>query len=148
MNESWRYNAKAITKYNPAFRNEKGVYENNEWVGFFQIGKIINGELLTFSTYSEVETKYINAARMFLEFHDCPVVIIKNLEKYNLSEYNFEDKHDLFEFNQQLQENSSIVLTDDEVSIRFGYDFYMYFNSPKNLDPLVAKIEKLGLFVL
>ena len=34
----------------------------------------------------------------------------------------------------------------NEIALRFGYDFYMYFNSNQNLEALFIKVEDSGLY--
>ncbi len=35
-----------ISKYNPTFRTEEGIYEKEEWTSYYDIGKIIAGKTL------------------------------------------------------------------------------------------------------
>lgn len=169
MNQDWRFTAKSITKYNPVFRDDKGHYKQEEWVGFFQLGETINGESLTFSIYSETENKYITAAKLFFQFHDCTYIKIKNVEKKNFSDYNRDDKGHLLKVYSLIDEGLLLSINDldivvklilrdlvwaelvcdqeESAAVRFGYDFYMYFNSSKNLDGLFEEVTELGLFV-
>ena len=48
MNDKWRYTTTSITKYNPIFRDENGIFKKIEWIGFFQIGQLFDGVKLTF----------------------------------------------------------------------------------------------------
>ena len=169
MEETWRYTAVSVTKYDPIFRNEKGHYTKNEWIGFFQIGKEFDDGELTFDSYTKMEEKYIQAAMEFFRFHHCDQIVLKNVEKYDISGYNYGDKAELSGFIDTISEGkptpiSAISLlvkvilrelfwadifctSSDIIACRFGHDFYMYFNSDKDLNALFVRIRALGLYV-
>jgi hypothetical protein len=169
MNEEWRYTTKRITKYNPIYRDENGHYKKDEWIGFFQIGKVIAGEELTLELYTPVEQKYIKAATWFFEFHGCRTVVLRNIEKYNITDYTYDEKEELSLLYEQLDEEYKITIDrlplliklilrelawcelfcdgSEATAVRFGYDFYMYFNSEKDMQALFKRIEATGLFV-
>jgi hypothetical protein len=46
---AWR-----ITKYNPAFRDERGAYLQDEWTGISDIEAVYDGEALTYAAYRKV----------------------------------------------------------------------------------------------
>jgi hypothetical protein len=169
MNDNWRYTAFSVTKYNPVFRNEKGHYMKHAWIGFGQIGEIFEGEVLTLDSYLQTESKYIKAACYFFQFHKCNSIVIKNLEKRHTDDYFLADKEELVTFFNKINEGATIELDDlsllvkltlrdmlwgeffctnnDEVALRFGYDFYMYFNSNLDMNDLIVKVGQLGLYV-
>lgn len=168
MDNKWKH-GRSITKYNPAFRNEKGHYMKDEWIGFGQIGGVYEGVLLTLDSYLQTESKYIKAAYDFFAFHNCENIIIKSLEKYHADDYNLSDKKELLTFFDNIEEGTIIPLndltlliklilreiawaelfciSDDEGALTFGYDFYMYFHSNKDMSELYSKVEQLGLYV-
>lgn len=167
--QHWRYSAVSVTKYNPAFRNDDGVYQKNEWIGFFQVGKEVEGRMLTFDDYSLTEEKYIAAATLFFQFHGCKSFRIENLEKNHFGDYAYADKEKLSGCCGQLESGQlcrldelevvvKLILREmiwaelfcegsDEIAVRFGYDFYMYFNARGNMSDLFRDIELLGLYV-
>lgn len=169
MTPEWRHSAKSVTKYNPVFRDERGHYKNEEWVGFFQVGEKINGELLTFVDYSETENRYITAAKLFFQFHNCTCITIKNLERKDISAYQQADKAELLKVYNLIAEGVSFSIGEidtvlklilremvwaelfcdrqEAVALRFGYDFYMYFSSNRRMDVLIEQVTGLGLFV-
>lgn len=169
MTDHWRYTAASVTKYNPLFRNEQGHYLKHEWIGFGQIGETFEGELLTLDSYLHTESKYIEAAYYFFQFHNCDRIVIKDLEKRDTDDYFLDDKEELVAFFNKIEERTIILPDDlslliklilrdivwaelfcvysDEVALRFGYDFYMYFNSHLNMKDLFVKVEQLGLYV-
>jgi len=168
MEDNWKF-TRSITKYDPAYRNEKGYYMKYEWIGFGQIGEMFEGELFTLDSYLQTESKYIKAAYYFFQFHKCESVIIKNLEKRHTDDYFLDDKEQLVAFFNKINEGTEILLNDlslliklilrdmvwaelfcinsDEVALTFGYDFYMYFNSNVDMSDLFVKEGQLGLYV-
>lgn len=169
MNDEWRFSARSVTKYDPVFRNEKGHYLKDEWIGFGQLGDTFDGELLTLEIYLRIESKYIDAAYSFFEFHNCDKIVLRNIEKYNMEDYDLEDKNVLASFYHKVSEGDTIPINELQmvvklilrecmwcelfcissniVALRFGYDFYMYFNSDKDMSPLFKRVEGLGLYV-
>ena len=169
MQDNWRYTATSITKYNPVFRDENGYYKKREWIGFSQIGQFYDGEEFTFRSYLETEHKYIQAVIYFFQFHNCKKIILRNVEKYDVSEYKYNDKQELILLFDQITEGYAISIEDlstvvklilrelfwadlfcsnsEENAVRFGYDFYMYFNSNTTMAELFVKIKQLGLFI-
>lgn len=167
MEHNWKF-IRSITKYDPAFRNEKGHYIKHEWIGFGQIGGIYEGELLTLDSYLQTELKYIKAADYFFQFHKCDSIIIRNLEKRHTDDYFLDDKDELVKLFNEIEEGTIISLDslslliklilrdivwaelfciNNEIALTFGYDFYMYFNSNVDMENLFPKVEQLGLFV-
>ena len=169
MNEEWRYKAIRVTKYNPINRDENGYYTGNDWVGFFQIGKIFDDGELTLESYLATEQKYIAAAKLFFNFHGCEKIRFEKLEKNSFSYYHYDDEQQLsrvyyditeglqFEIDEleiimklilrELIWGELFCIANDEVVVRFGYDYYMYFNSPRDWSQLNNEIKNLGLFV-
>lgn len=169
MNDEWRLTAKSITKYNPIYRDKDGVYTRNEWIGFFQIGETINGKMLTLEDYLQVEKKYIQSAIAFFQFHGCREIVLKHLEKNGPFHSTLSGDDELLNVYDLLKDRMIVTiehldiiiklilrdyiwaellsLESDLVAIRFGYDFYMYVNSDKELDTFFNDVHKTGLFV-
>lgn len=165
MKDDWRLTAKRITKYAPSLRNEEGAYPADEWTSFHDIGKAFNGVTLTAEEYFRTEAKYIDAVGLFLKSIDCKEVRIVNVEKYDPEGLSGE-LLELYKgvLNGVLLDGDSIrymiqlVLRgylwcvmfcskNQEYAIRFGYDYYMYFNGSNLKDSMLAEVECLGLFV-
>lgn len=168
MEETWRYTAVSVTKYDPIFRNENGHYTKNEWIGFFQIGKKFDDGELTFESYKRMEEKYIQAAMEFFRFHHCDQIFLKNIEKYDMSGYKYDDKAELSDFIDTISEGETasisaigllvkvilrelfwgeiFCISSDSIACRFGHDFYMYFNSDRDLNDLFVRVRQLGLY--
>ena len=169
MEETWRYTAVSVTKYDPIFRNENGHYTKNEWIGFFQIGKQFDDGELTFDSYKKMEGKYIQAAMEFFQFHQCDQIVLKNIEKYDMSGYKYDDKAELSDFIDTISEGETasisaigllvkvilrelfwgeiFCISSDSIACRFGHDFYMYFNSDRDLNDLFVRIRQMGLYI-
>ena len=95
-------------------------------------------------------------------------ILRKNLEKNEFSNCEFLDKEELSSTYDKISEGSFVSIEDlkvvvklilrgfiwaelfdknfNEIALRFGYDFYMYFNSNQNLEALFIKVEDLGLY--
>ena len=169
MNDNWRYTANSVTKYNPTYRDNNGRYTSNEWIGFFQVGQVVDGKIITLEEYLQIEGKYIEAAYNFFKFHKCDSILLKNVEKKDIASYSLADKSQLFLFYESISDGQIIPLKDldllvqlilrellwgelfcinnPEIAVRFGYDFYMYFNSNRDMTDLFKEIAKLGLYV-
>lgn len=166
----WMYTAVEITKYDPQYRDENGHYRKEEWIGFFQLGKLVGTEILSLKSYLEAENKYIAAANLFFCFHSCKMVRVRRIEKHDWSSYSLDDKDELRNIFDQLQEDAEfsvqqlpalvkLVLRElawyeilsaenSEIAVRFGWDFYMYFNSTKDMKELLEEVKRsTGLFV-
>ncbi|MDB5203566.1 MAG: hypothetical protein JWQ27_2975 [Ferruginibacter sp.] len=166
MQENWRYTAKSITKYDPAFRNDKGVYLRSEWTSYKDIGERFNQVLFTKDDYIKTEQHYIEAVKLFFEFHSCEYFGLENLEIYNAKALENIDEIKLhLHVNQinvfKIKDIPQIVQLilreviwgelisrfDNEIAVRFGYDFYMYFNSDRDISSLLEKIKQIGLYI-
>lgn len=167
--DTWRLTATAITKYDPSYRDENGYYVGEDWTSISDIGESFNGKILTFDRYKEIEERYVVAARWFFEFHGCKRMIVRNLEKRFDDSYKYADKNELLDVYNKLAEGTVfdftilativklflrelawaelICQTNENSAVRFGYDYYMYFNSDKDMRSLFENIRKTGLFV-
>jgi hypothetical protein len=163
---TWR-----ITKYNPAYRDESGIYKICEWTSFHDIGKSICGKTLTVNGYILIENAYVNAILSFMDSSAIASLTVKDLEKHNKSS-NLDKKSELYskemlklftvlEDNTALSKNeipylSRLVLRENvwckleekhKMFVHFGYDYYMYIGSHKLCEDAINKITKAGLFV-
>jgi hypothetical protein len=69
-----------VTKYNPAFRDQRGAYTKVEWTMFRKIGQTFSGVVLTSAEYERVEDAYIQAALSFLRESGLPSMRVAGLE--------------------------------------------------------------------
>lgn len=56
-----------ITKYNPKNRNKHGLFLDESWTSFSEVGRNINGFRLTLNEYMRVEEAYVQAVKYFFE---------------------------------------------------------------------------------
>ena len=76
---TWR-----VTKYNPVFRDENGVFLRDDWTSVADIGNVLqsnHGQPVTVEAYLSVEDAYIGAIQAFLEGLDVPALHVSHLEK-------------------------------------------------------------------
>ncbi len=55
-----------ITKYDPQYRDEIGVYCRDEWYLYSQIGDTFEGKVFTANDYFETEDRYIESLKILL----------------------------------------------------------------------------------
>lgn len=160
-----------ITKYNPDFRNKGGYYTDSysDWTSSSEIGKVFNDKELTFLEYLEVENKYVEAIKQILSEFE-----IKKLRVINLSNHSYKlSKNELdvsskilYEKFENIREDEVVELElievlikanlrefvycklfHEKITIKFGYDYYMYVISSKELKNSANTISDFGLFV-
>lgn len=160
-----------ITKYNPEFRNEKGHYLYDHWTETLDVGKVLEGELVTKEEYLRVEKDYINAVLGILKDCNQEYLRLINFHKdsfrhsleINAKEWFHESEFeelDLYEDKKvSLEEIPSIVklnlrsyfFTSLEIAgkfyFQFGYDFYMYVGCPKLSPARIKDLNSTSLFV-
>jgi len=156
-----------VTRYDPALRNDQGHYPLGDWSSFSDVGKIFNGQPLTFQQYLPYETAYVHAAIAFLSnagLDDLQVVYLENREAEN-----FDAAHcDGISLVPALLQVGSMVGRDNLADIvrlnlrevlwckleaegrfylHFGWDFYMYIGSISPSAEAIHVARTLGLFV-
>lgn len=160
-----------IIKYNPIYRNNVGNYTKAEWIGYSDIGKKFNRIIFTRREYERVEKLYIDAFYLTMDFfkrdkikvthifkldNRKKAVLNNDLKLYNEMK-NFEkgdfirDKHEIMSILKLMLRNyiGQLELQIDSRSrteIIFGFDYYMYLKTNLNVNPLLKKIRKLGLY--
>lgn len=160
---SWR-----VTKYDPLLRRNN-IYQREEWTSFYEVGKVIDGKIVTFSEYFQIESAYVHAVRSIMDYLNISALQIKELEKYNTkSEVNQNPMYsETFiellnttydgqvvpkaEIGQLvrliLRENIWCKLVNDRMFVHFGYDYYMYVGSIVPCSEVTKKLHLYGLFV-
>lgn len=159
---NWR-----ITKYNPAFRDERGPYLKDEWTSVSDIGKSFDGEVLTFEEYRRIEVAYVSTALSFVSEARHDALRITYLETYGVSEVRAEDLWDIA-FDPKLAEKGMLLSgealadvcrlvlreilwckleSDKGFYIHFGYDYYMHVSSPVSSEKSIAYGMQQGLFI-
>lgn len=155
-----------ITKYNPAFRDEKGAYQKDEWISFSDIGLSFDGEELTFEEYQKVEDAYVFTALRFLSAANLKSLKVTSLEtnapkvkKSLLADipYNpklIKNKMDVSD--KVLESICRLVLRNviwcrlvsvSDFYIHFGWDYYMYVGSNVCSEEAISFGKAQNLFI-
>jgi len=170
LKDRWRLTAFEVMKYDPKYRNEEGHYLKKEWTEF-EIGKSFDGKILTYLDYKIIEDKYISAIVYLFEYFKCTrVQFTKKVIYLDDNELHLIIDEELINFYKLLKNRRILNLEETtmaarlilrnaiyggfnckgskNISVRFGYDFYMYFNTPEHEKQVIKKyIEKeIGLF--
>jgi hypothetical protein len=155
-----------ITKYNPQDRNELGHYQKKDWIGIDDIGKTFDKKKLTLQKYLQVEAAYAQAIIYIMDYLNLESLTLKNFTKLKLTHPELLNQEMLNVYNNTindeqidkikvflltkllLREEIAGIFEKKEMFVHFGYDYYMYIGSSKELpQDLRNKIENLGLFV-
>ena len=155
MNDRWRYKAVGITAY------------KDEYQPIISYSDI--GEILTSDEYILIENNYIEAVKIIMELNKCEDLNIRYLEKFSYRKgLTVEEDKKLYKEYIKIEDKQKINYKNIEIIlklilrniiwcdlinlskrlyIRFGYDYYMYFNTKIKVDLYQDKIRKLGLFL-
>lgn len=166
-----------ISKYDPQYRDQKGIYLREDWTSYSDIGKIYNGKLFSKDDYLKTEMLYCNAVLNILKINKVKELVLDNLElnfscdemKQMLQSKGLDlsteeerainslkngDKIDILDLQLYLK----FILREcfwcelaDAVSLNridFGYDYYIYLYSTSILSEEMIKLyEQEGLFI-
>ena len=155
-----------VTKYNPKYRDERGVYLKDEWIIFSEVGKSFENKIVTLFDYLEIETAYVEA---ILHFMDClhlnglKVTCLKKNKKPKIGRIYSQEMIDVFDkiknrsvlskeevaivARLNLREDLYCRFKSDDMYVHFGWDYYMYIGSKNACRGAITKIKKSGLFV-
>ena len=174
--DSWRWTADLIVKYAPENYDERGIYRKDEWPSSSDIGEIYDGKRFTREEYLETEDKYVQAVIRGMELAGCSFLMIeylsiyrdkRDMKRFTPKDILYEQNKDLYDMFLNIKEDMRIHISQIEKAVRlilrgfincdltnkkkvfyvrFGFDYYMYFNS--NIDKCILKkeIEKIGLY--
>lgn len=129
---SWR-----VSKYNPKHRNEFGHYLKNDWTSFSDIGKVFNGEKLTYYDYFRVESNYVKVVASFMEFLKLKKLKVLNLERNNV--IHNEENINLYEY-----ERHNTFLNEPKVDYSFAIH-PVYYKVYKDLPNIVSEGMELNI---
>ncbi len=171
LKDRWMFTAFEVIKYDPKYRNEEGHYLRKEWKMFSEIGKSFEDEILNYEVYRKTEDKYISALKYLFKYYNCSSIQFSEKHFYlDDDELHIIQDEELIVFYKLLKKRRILNLEetgmaarlilrsalygsfyckgDKSIAVRFGYDFYMYFNVPENDKQIIRKyIEKeIGLF--
>lgn len=164
-----------ITKYNPQFRNDEGIYLKEDWTAISDIGKVFNGKELTIESYKKTEDSYISVIRLIMEYLNVPYLTVTDvirsfpLEMFKnlISDYHELYSKEMIEYYSSEKNNDTLekeyidvfcrlLLREDigskifynrKMKIFIGYDYLMSIHTSKSLDSMISLIEELGLYV-
>ena len=159
---TWR-----VTKYNPAFRDERGVYLRDEWTSISDVGRSFDGVELTFDEYCKVEDAYVSTILSFISEASLDALTVTDLETYGVSEARAEDlrgidcdpnavRQRMLLSGGSIGDVCRLVLrevlwckleSEGGFYIHFGYDYYMYIGSPVLSEQSIAYGRQQGLLV-
>ncbi|MBG9789659.1 MULTISPECIES: hypothetical protein [Brevibacillus] len=146
------------------------------WTSVSDIGKVINGKVLTVNEYLTVENLYIQAIKVFMMCSNTNALIIEQLEKpFSLEVIkesnkqkglNDSDPNELYDFYQlategavvgtheveylsrlALRENLWAQLQCESMFLRFDYDYYIDIGSIGICEEAITKIREWGLTI-
>ncbi len=72
-----------ISKYNPKFRDDDGVYLKNEWTSMSDIGKTFDGKVFVKQEYEYVEKNYLNFFVQLCSIYKVDKINIRKIEIYD-----------------------------------------------------------------
>lgn len=160
-----------ITKYDPKNRNDKGHYLYDHWTDISDVGRILEGELVTEEEYLKVEENYINAVIEILKDskqdylrlvgynHKTYVSSInenygkwyheKKIEEVKLHEDKkifLDEIPTIIKLNLRTYINTTLAIK-GKFYVHFGYDFYMYVGTPNLSTAILNKLNSTLIFV-
>jgi len=160
-----------IIKYNPIYRNDSGAFTKDEWIGYSDIGKTFNGKVLTKKEYEIIEGLYIKAVFIAMDYFGSKKLKISHIYKLSnikkaklfgdlelfkeLKEFNIgdliSDKEKIrlllkLKLRDYLGELELVIDSKSRSEILFGFDYYMYLNTNKDVTSLLKQISSTGLF--
>lgn len=164
-----------ITKYNPLFRNDEGIYLKEDWTAISDIGKVFNGKELTIESYKKTEDSYITVIHSIMEYLNVPYLTVTDvtrsfpLEMFKniMSKYHELYSDEMIEYYSREKNNDTLekesidvfcrlllredigskIFYDRKMKIFIGYDYLMSIHTSKSLDSMISLIEELGLYV-
>ena len=143
-----------ITKYDPQYRDDSGVFTKPEWTMFSDIGETIGGHVVSESEYERIESAYINAALHFLNEAGIDSLIVRGLENHGgyptaMTEGQTLSTRELqTAFREILREKCWCCFERDGMGfVHFGYDYYMYVGVSRTCTNSIRYAEEQGLFV-
>ena len=166
-----------ITKYDPQYRDEQGIYGREDWTSYSDIGNTYNGKLFGKDEYINTEKLYCKTVMSILRICGVKEVIVEDLESH----------FSVDEIKQMLQRkgldlsnkeetiitslcNGNKVHVDDLqlylklilrecfwcrfadadllTQIEFGYDYYIYLNCRTIIsDGFISDCKQEGIFI-
>lgn len=140
-----------LSKYDPTFRDAKGIYTRDEWTFFAQVGTVVYGKVVTLAEYEAKEAAYIRVVCSLVDASSIGPYVVSDLEGTHaeLQESTSINRSALPSIMRSLlREEYWCRLTDSFGHfIHVGWDLYLYLGLPDNLDnpEAIASAEELFL---
>jgi hypothetical protein len=142
-----------VTKYNPAFRDAQGAYTRDEWTSSSDIGRTIDGSLLTETEYKRTEDAYVRAATEFLSESGVTSLFVAGVES-SAGDDSVPTERQQLNLSQigetirrLLREEFWCRLESETSFVHIGHDYYMYIAVKSSCPRAELLAEQLGLFV-
>ncbi|MDF2947977.1 MAG: hypothetical protein K0S51_2656 [Bacillales bacterium] len=162
---AWR-----ITKYNPLFRDQQGIYFKDEWTSMYDIGSTFPDGLFNIDEYLRIENLYVNAVTSIMDCIGVNYLQIEGLEKWSdsieildFNEIYDNEMSDLFKqlcngdkLDKQmvrivckliLRNNLWCRLTNERMYVHFGHEYYMFVGCLDRCEYIIKEIVNSGLYV-
>lgn len=144
-----------ITKYDPRYRDETGIYRREEWTFFAQVGRRVGGRRFTMNEYLRVEACYLEALRLLLveaglDHLELRALWIRRgvpaLRRWRTR--TSLDVRQCLEFTRlALREQvHGQLIAPRRAYVQFGWDYYMYVGLSRPTPKALEAIAGLGLF--
>jgi hypothetical protein len=158
-----------ISKYDPRFRDEHGLYQKDEWIGAGQIGEVFPDGVLSEQEYLRVEDLYVSAVlRLWIAAGE-PALQIRALETSapfglpaqsdSLADVGFRGwfPSEGASITQAaliaaitrwcLREFGSCELVAGDLRVSFGYDYYLHVATTSDVADARRAVLESGLFI-
>jgi hypothetical protein len=139
-----------VTKYDPAWRDDRGAYTREEWTSYGDIGQTFGGQRLTPDEYQRVEDAYVSAALGFLHEAGVKTLTVEGLEAQGNapsvaagSSLGLSDVAEVIR--RVLREEFWCRLEGPEAFVHLGWDYYMYVGVPTACPGAERLVQRLNL---
>ena len=148
------------------YRNKDGSYQKDDWTSVGDVGRIYEGDAFTYNMYLLFENAYISAIRTVMKLNNIKSFNLQSLEKKEVYDYPDISKNNTIDYISGLSEGYTInyrnidfiaklilrellwgKFVNKNMFVHFGYDYYMYIGSRKDLGVESKIISEMGLFV-
>lgn len=160
-----------ISKYDPAYRDESGAYQRDEWTSVSDIGRSFEGRSVDLETYLATESAYVDAVQAFMADAGVSSLVISRLEPprhpSSLKEYGLPDAVELTNLANELRDGMKLSGAQLQQVLRLelrevvwcwlewpgrfvadvAYDYYLHVGTVSRSERAIARTIELGLFV-
>lgn len=146
MRNWWR-----VTRYDPALRDDRGVFRGRTWISIAQVGESFEGRRLTLDEYLKTEDAYVEAVAAFAESSGVEVLAVRRPgSRSGLAEgeqLSIEAVRDLIRRLLREETWCQLESATEDFAVHVGHDLYMYIGSDDPCESAVTDTRASGLFV-